>query len=88
MDPSVDFNNSDPSAWPSMRLLENSLSAYEFWQAQMRRSVIRQEYWEHWNATASHTGTGRPVDAIIAPCAPYVAPPHGKNTYVVVELIG
>lgn len=55
------------------------LSAYELWQAQRRRTVLREEYLAHWRATAARTGTGRPVDAIIAPVAPSPAPPHGMT---------
>jgi amidase len=33
----------------------------------------QKEYMEYWNSTASHTGTGRPVDAIISPLAPFAA---------------
>lgn len=41
----------------------------------------RKEYMEYWNSTASLTGTGRPVDAVIMPVAPYAAAPRGKNEY-------
>lgn len=33
----------------------------------------KKQYMEAWNATVSTTGTGRPIDAIIAPLAPYPA---------------
>jgi amidase len=33
----------------------------------------QKEYMEYWNSTASSTGTGRPVDAIISPLAPFAA---------------
>ncbi|OJA19799.1 hypothetical protein AZE42_05609 [Rhizopogon vesiculosus] len=46
--------------------------------AKMRGDLL-QEYLDYWEATASETGTGRPVDAIICPVAPFVATPHGKN---------
>ncbi|KAF8221180.1 amidase [Tricholoma matsutake] len=54
-------------------------SAYDVWQTQKRKGDIRQEYLEYWEASVSVTGTGRPVDAIICPVAPFTAPPHGKN---------
>ncbi|KAI0825158.1 general amidase [Trametes gibbosa] len=63
------------------------MSAYELWQIQRRRTIMREEYLAHWRATASRTGTGRPVDAIIAPVAPFPPPPHGMtkiSTYTVV----
>ncbi|KAL9000707.1 MAG: hypothetical protein Q9169_000743 [Polycauliona sp. 2 TL-2023] len=33
----------------------------------------QKEYMEYWNSTADITGTGRPVDIIIAPVAPFAA---------------
>ncbi|KAG0695939.1 general amidase [Suillus ampliporus] len=56
-------------------------TAYQLWQVQKLRQDIRKEYLDHWEATASETGTGRPVDAIICPAAPFAATPHGKNRY-------
>ncbi|KAG2366570.1 general amidase [Suillus spraguei] len=57
------------------------ITAYKLWQVQKLRQNIRKEYLDHWNTTASETGTGRPVDAIICPVAPFAALPHGKNRY-------
>jgi len=67
--PSTDFVTSS----------ENGTSAYQLWQLQKLRRDMRREYLDHWESTVHLTGTGRPVDAIIAPVAPYAAPPHGKN---------
>ena len=64
------------------RPLPDGISAYELWQVQKRKLGLRQEYLDHWNSTVALTGTGRPVDAIISPMAPYVAPPHGNNKCV------
>ena len=58
------------------------ISAYKLWQIQKEKLKLRKEYLDHWEATASITGTGRPVDAIITPTAPYTAPPHGRNWLV------
>ena len=33
----------------------------------------RKEYMEYWNSTKDFSGTGRPVDAFIAPVAPFPA---------------
>ena len=33
------------------------------------------------------TGTGRPIDAIIAPVAPYAAPPDGMNNANYIEIV-
>ncbi|THH27363.1 hypothetical protein EUX98_g6833 [Antrodiella citrinella] len=57
-----------------------SSSTFQLWQLQKAKLKIRQECLEMWEETAKTTGTGRPVDAIISPAAPYAAPPHGKNT--------
>ncbi|KAJ9626890.1 hypothetical protein H2203_003346 [Taxawa tesnikishii (nom. ined.)] len=40
-----------------------------------------QEYMEYWNSTKELTGTGRPVDALIAPLAPFAAARPQKYTY-------
>lgn len=68
-----------PDDIPGFRLSEG-MPAYTLWQFQKKKQELRQEYLEHWNATVNATGTGRPVDAIISPCAPFVAPPHGGST--------
>lgn len=56
-----------------------SVSAYDLWRFQKQKRDLRQEYLEHWNNTIQKTGTGRPVDAIIAPVGPFTAVPHGMN---------
>ncbi|KAG6840840.1 hypothetical protein C0991_003787 [Blastosporella zonata] len=65
----------------------NSPSAYDLWQFQKKKRELRQVYLEHWQATANKTGTGRPVDAIIAPVAPYAAVPHGKSITAAYTLV-
>ncbi|KAI0641096.1 general amidase [Trametes meyenii] len=56
------------------------LSAYELWQLHREKRELRKSHLDHWEATASKTGTGRPVDAIISPVAGYAACPHGCNS--------
>ncbi|KAF7762070.1 hypothetical protein Agabi119p4_8663 [Agaricus bisporus var. burnettii] len=56
-----------------------NLTAFEFWQVNVLQRQLRQEYLDRWRETANVTGTGRPVDAIIAPVAPYAAMPHGQH---------
>jgi amidase len=41
----------------------------------------QKEYMGYWNSTEKETGTGRPVDAIIAPLAPYPAARPGMYGY-------
>ncbi|KDQ63717.1 hypothetical protein JAAARDRAFT_148343 [Jaapia argillacea MUCL 33604] len=54
-------------------------SAYKLWQLHKRKRELRKEYLDLWEKTIEVTETGRPIDAIIAPVAPYAAPPHGMN---------
>ncbi|PPR00101.1 hypothetical protein CVT24_008959 [Panaeolus cyanescens] len=64
---------------PVFRERPDGVSAFALWQIHKERRVLREEYLEYWNATVGETGTGRPVDAILSPAAPYTAPPHGFN---------
>ena len=41
----------------------------------------QKEYMEYWNSTAHSTSTGRPVDAIIAPLAPFAAAKPTRYKY-------
>jgi amidase len=72
---------------PSFRPSTEGIKAYELWQLQKKKSEIRKKHLDHWNATKTLTGTGRPVDAIIAPMAAYAAPPHGKNKSVPCQIL-
>lgn len=62
---------------------DKGISAFELFKVQKRRAVLRKEYLDHWQSTKLSTSTGRPVDAIISPVAPFPPPPHGK--YKVLE---
>ncbi|KAJ7631192.1 general amidase [Roridomyces roridus] len=57
----------------------STMTAFDLWQVHKQRRDLRQEYAQLWEDSVSKTGTGRPVDAIICPAAPYAAPPHGLN---------
>jgi amidase len=54
----------------------------------IRKRLFQKEYLEYWNGTAGATGTGRPVDALIAPLAPSAAarpgcyPHYGYTVFV------
>ena len=83
-EPLITTMNLDPkgpvsSKTMSFRPLPQDMSAYGLWQVHKMRASLRGEYLDHWNKTVDETGTGRPVDAIIAPAAAWAAPPHGKN---------
>jgi len=68
-----------PDLVTSVRPFYENISAYELWQVQKQRRDLREEYLEYWNSSVALTDTGRPIDAIISPCAPSTAPPHGMN---------
>lgn len=68
-------------------IADQSVSAFELFQVQKRRAALRKEYLDYWNGTKASTTTGRPVDAIISPVAPFPPPPHGKNTSAEYTLI-
>jgi amidase len=65
---------------------DTSISAFELFQVQKRRAALRKEYLDYWQSTKAITSTGRPVDAIISPVAPFPPPPHGKNKRVSIVL--
>jgi len=60
----------------------DGITAYQLWQLQKKRRDIRSEYLDYWESTVQIGGTGRPVDVIISPVAPFAAPPHGQNRFI------
>ena len=68
-----------------MRVVERTehphIPSLELWDFHKQKRHLRKAYLDHWQATVGETGTGRPVDAIIAPVAPFAAPPHGHYKY-------
>ena len=48
-------------------------TASQISQINVLKRQYQKEYMEYWNSTESITGTGRPVDAVISPAAPYAA---------------
>ncbi|CAK7234683.1 hypothetical protein SCUCBS95973_009019 [Sporothrix curviconia] len=52
------------------------LTTPEAYKANTRQLAIRKQFAAAWAATASQTGTGRPIDALISPCAPSAGFPH------------
>lgn len=53
----------------------------EIFRLNLQREAFRQTVLDHWNNTASRTGLNRPVDAIITPVAPTLAPKHRKTDW-------
>jgi len=54
--------------------------ATEIMSNQVVKRDAEKEYMEYWNSTSDLTGTGRPVDAIISPLAPFAAARPDKFT--------
>lgn len=48
----------------------------------LKQRAYQKEYMDYWNSTAASTTTGRPVDAIICPVAPFAALQLEKTTSV------
>ncbi|KAF8264302.1 general amidase [Lactarius quietus] len=63
------------------------ISAFELFKIQKKRAMLRKEHLDHWQNTRMSTSTGRPVDAIISPVAPFPPPPHGQYKSVAYTLI-
>lgn len=77
--------NADPNDIPDFRIPRKPLTAYQIWQLHKERRELHKAHLDRWEATISETGTGRPIDAIICPPAPYTAVPHGQTRCVRLE---
>lgn len=53
----------------------------EVFKLNLEREAFRAKVAAHWNDTRSRTCTGRPVDGIISPVAPTLAPPHDTTRW-------
>jgi amidase len=76
-----DFGTSSGTAEAGVYIKDTSVSAFELFQIQRRRAALRKDYLDYWQSTKSSTSSGRPVDAIISPVAPFPPTPHGKNRH-------
>lgn len=57
-------------------------NASEIMAVNVAKRQAQKDYMEYWNSTAELSGTGRPVDAVISPLAPFAAARPGKYTYL------
>ncbi|KAK0548305.1 hypothetical protein OC845_003643 [Tilletia horrida] len=57
-------------------------SVYDGWQLNQEKMRFRTAFLKHWQATIEQTGTGRPIDALVCPNAPYAACPHNYNHHI------
>lgn len=53
----------------------------EIFKLNLEREAFRSKALAHWNATHERTVSGRPVDAILCPVAPTLAPPHNTTRW-------
>lgn len=56
-------------------------SVAEIFRLNLAREAFRTQILQHWNATEARTRTGRPVDAVLSPVAPTLAPPHDTTRW-------
>lgn len=61
--------------------LAKEYSASEVAATNVRLRQLKKEYMEYWNSTEQVTSTGRPVDAVICPLAPFPAARPKMYTY-------
>ncbi|KAH6629263.1 amidase signature domain-containing protein [Boeremia exigua] len=69
---------------PQVSLYQNEMkefTATEIAETNVRMRELKKEYMEYWNSTAKETSTGRPVDAVISPLAPWPAARREKYKY-------
>ncbi|OJD20338.1 hypothetical protein ACJ73_08330 [Blastomyces percursus] len=57
-------------------------TAHKIAAINVAKREYQKEYMEYWNSTAELTRTGRPVDGIFCPVAPFPAARRGKTNYL------
>ncbi|KAF8700016.1 Amidase, partial [Rhizoctonia solani] len=63
------------------RLEAGTHTLAQSWAANAQRDQFRGRALKHWNNTALRSKSGRPVDAILCPVAPTLAPPHDTTRW-------
>ena len=61
--------------------LSQAKNAVDIAAVNITKREFQKEYMDRWNATKDITGTGRPIDAIISPVAPFPAARPTRYTY-------
>jgi len=61
--------------------LVQQYNATQIAETNVRQRELKKEYLEYWNSTAEKTSTGKPVDAVICPVAPFAAARPGLYSY-------
>ncbi|KAK7897999.1 hypothetical protein LTR67_004631 [Exophiala xenobiotica] len=57
-------------------------TADKIWEINLRLREYQKEYMEYWNGTAKQTKSGKPVDAILTPVAPFAALQFGGTFHI------
>lgn len=72
----------EPAAPQALVIDEPQASATDIMHTNIAKREAQKAYMEYWNQSAERSGTGRPVDAVIAPLAPFAAArPQGYTYY-------
>jgi amidase len=61
--------------------LEKEFTGSEIAATNVKIRKLKKEYMDYWNSTSEKSGTGRPVDAVISPLAPWPAARREMYTY-------
>ncbi|KAI4640552.1 uncharacterized protein J4E78_010575 [Alternaria triticimaculans] len=61
--------------------VEKEFSATDIAATNVELRSLKKEYMEYWNSTVDKTSTGRPVDAVICPLAPFPAARRERFKY-------
>lgn len=57
-------------------------TASEISEINVKMRQLKKEYMDYWNSTAKETSTGRPIDAVISPVAPWPAARELRYKYI------
>lgn len=77
-----DFELSGEEPSPDIMLgNQPQANATDIMAVNVAKREAQRDYMEYWNSTAELTNTGRPVDAVISPLAPYTAARPSGYTY-------
>lgn len=77
-----DFELSGEEPYPQTMVANSpQATASDIMAVNIKKREAQKKYMEYWNSTANVTKSGRPVDAIIAPLAPFASPRRGRYRY-------
>lgn len=60
---------------------DKAYSVPETWELNLQREKFRTRLAAHWLATQKRTKSGRPVDVVLSPVSPTLAPPHDTTRW-------